>query len=146
MPEINFLAILVAAIIPNLLGALYYGALFGNQWLDSLGMTKEDMEGRNEALIYGSAFVLSLIVAFFLKMTIALTHKDVNEAGELIFGSFGTFPHGALHGMGTALGLVVPVIVCLGLFQKTKAKNIILNSVFWIICFAIMGGIVDVWN
>ena len=31
MPEINYLAIIVAAIVPNALGALYYGPLLGNQ-------------------------------------------------------------------------------------------------------------------
>lgn len=145
MPEINFIAIIVAALIPNILGAIYYGPLFGKPWMDSLGYTKSDFEGRNEPLIYGSALLLSFVVSFFLKMMIELTHKDVNAAGELIFGSFHTFGHGALHGGMMALTLVIPVIISLGLFQKSTAKNILLNCGFWFICFAVMGGILDVW-
>jgi len=146
MPEFNILAILVAGIIPNALGALYYGPLFGKSWLDSLGFTADDMKGRNEAVIYGSAFVLSLIIAFFMKFNIEIMHKDVNQSGELILASFHTFKHGALHGAMLAISMVAPVITALGLFQKSTGKNILLNVVFWILCFAIMGGILDVWN
>ncbi len=146
MPEINYLAIAVAALVPNILGAIYYGPLFGKQWLSSLNFVEDDMKGRNEALIYGSALGLSFVVSFFLKFTIALVHKDVNSSGELIYASFGTFPHGALHGAMIAVTMVIPVIISLGLFQKTKGANIFLNSIFWILCYTIMGGILDAWN
>jgi len=146
MPEINFIPIIVAALIPNIIGALYYGPLFGKTWLSSLGYTAEDMKGRNEALIYGSALLLALVASFFLKFTIELTHKDVSEAGELIFASHHTFGHGALHGAMIALTLVCPAIISLGLFQKNTGKNIFLNVVFWVICYAVMGGILDIWT
>jgi len=144
MPEINYIAIIVAALIPNILGAIYYGPIFGKQWLDSLGLTAGDMKGRNEALIYGSALLLSFVVSFFLKFTIELLHKDVVDC-ELVFASFRNFGHGAMHGMGLAIGLVIPIIICLGLFQKTKLSNIFINSLFWLLCFALMGGVLDVW-
>lgn len=146
MPEINYIAIIVAALVPNVLGAIYYGPLLGSQWLSSLNFTSEDLKGRNEPLIYGSALVLSFIVSFFLKFIIELTHKEVNQNGEMIFGSFHTFGHGAVHGAGLAFGLVIPVIICLGLFQKTKASNILINCLFWLLSFSIMGGILDVWT
>lgn len=146
MPEINYIAIIAAAIVPNLLGAIYYGPLMGNRWLDSLNFTKEDLKGRNEPLLYGSALLLSIVVSFFLKFLMELTHKEIGQSGELVFGSFHTFGHGALHGAGFAIGLVIPVIICLGLFQKTKASNVIINCLYWLLCFSIMGGILDVWT
>ena len=146
MPELNFIAIAVAALVPNILGALYYGPILGNKWLASLNFSKTDLEGRNEALIYGTALALSFVVSFFIKFIVASLHKDIDGNGELVFASFKTFSHGALHGIGLAIGLVVPVVICLGLFQKSKRSNILINSIFWILCFAIMGGILDVWN
>ncbi len=146
MPEINYISIIVAALVPNIIGAIYYGPVFGKAWLSSLGYTADDMKGRNEGLIYGSALLLSVVVSFFMKMVIELTHKDVNQAGELVFASFHTFGHGALHGAILCLGFVVPIIICLGLFQKSTAKNILINVGFWVICFAIMGGILDTWS
>lgn len=146
MSDINYIAILVAALIPNIVGALYYGPLLGKPWLESLGLTAEDMKGRNELLIYGSSFLLSAIVAFFLKLTVELAHKNVTASGELVYASFHTFQHGALHGAMLAMTLVVPVIVCLGLFQKSTGKNILINVGFWVLCYALMGGVLDMWN
>jgi len=146
IPEINILPIIVAALVPNIIGAIYYGPLFGKSWLSSLGMTTEDMKGRNEALIYGSALGLSLIISFFINWVLQMGHKNVSEAGELIFASYNTFPHGALHGMMLCMAFVMPVIVCLGLFQKSSAKNVLLNVGFWLVCYALMGGILDVWQ
>lgn len=146
MPEINYLAVIVAALVPNVLGALYYGPLLGKQWLASLNFTSEDLKGRNEPLIYGAALLLSFVVSFFLKFMIELIHKDVGQNGELVFGSFHTFGHGAMHGAGLAIGLVIPIIISLGLFQKTKASNVIINCIFWLLCFSVMGGILDVWS
>lgn len=145
MPSINFLAVIVAALIPSIMGAIYYGPLLEKQWLDSLGSTKEDMEIKNP-MMYGLALLTAFIVALFMKFIIELVHKDVNEAGELYFASFHTFGHGAFHGLLLSSTLVVPVIISLGIFQKHSGKNILLNSIFWIICFALMGGILDVWN
>lgn len=142
-PELNFLVIAGAALIPMVIGALFYGPVFGKQWMDSLGITEDDLKGGNMAVIYGLAILMAFIIAFFLKINIALTHKEVNDAGELIFGSFGTFKHGALHGLMTCLMCAGPVIVSLGLFQRNSAKNIILNVLYWSITFAIMGGVLD---
>lgn len=146
MPEINYLAVLVAALVPMVMGALYYGPIFGKTWLDSLGYTEEDFKGRNEAVVYGLALLMAFILSMSIKFTVELVHKDVNADGELFFGSFHTFGHGALHGAMLCLTIIAPVITSLGLFQKNTGKNIILNVVYWTITCAIMGGILDVWN
>lgn len=145
-PEINYLAIVVAALVPSILGFIYYGPLFQSQWLSSLGKTKEEMEPSNPAVTYGLALVVALIASMGLKMTMELVHKDINASGELFFNSFHTFGHGALHGAMTFITLIAPIIISLSLFQKNSGKNIILNVVFWLICFTIMGGILDVWH
>jgi len=145
-PNINILAILVAALIPNILGALYYGPLFGKSWLQSMNKTPEEMKHKNEAVVYTTALVMGFIVSFFMNFVMQFVHKDVNEAGELIIASHNTFGHGALHGAMIAVAFVMPVIVSLGLFHKSGAKNILLNVGFWILSFAMMGGILDVWQ
>jgi len=145
MPEINYIAVLVAALVPNVLGAIYYGPVFGKKWLSSLNFTAEDLKGRNEAVIYGSALILSLVVSFFLKFVIEMMHQGV-ENGEIAFTSFRTFGHGFMHGAALSVGFVIPVIICLGLFQKTKGSNIMINCLYWFLCFGLMGGILDVWT
>lgn len=146
MPEFNYLAVLVAGLVPSIIGAIYYGPLFGKQWLSSIGKTEDEMKPTNMGLTYGLALLMALFVSAILKLNIELTHKEVSDAGELVFGSFHTFQHGALHGAMTATFLVVPVLVSFSLYHKMSGKNIMLNSIFWILCFAVMGGILDVWN
>lgn len=146
MPEINYFAIIVAALVPNVLGAMYYGPILGKQWLSSLNFTAEDLKGRNEPLIYGAALLLSFVVSFFLKFLIEMLHNEGAQNGVFTSGSFHTFGHGALHGAGLAVGLVIPIIICLGLFQKTKASNVTINCIFWLLCFSLMGGILDAWT
>ena len=145
MPSINWIAVVVAALIPSILGAIYYGPLFEKQWLSSLGKTKEEMVPSNMGVTYGLAMLMALLASLSIKLTNELTHKDVVN-GELVFGSFHTFGHGALHGAMLCITIVVPIIVSLSLFHKSSGKNIILNVIFWIICFALMGGILDAWN
>lgn len=144
-PNINILAILVAALIPNILGALYYGPLFGKPWMQSMNKTPEEMKLNNEAVVYITALAMGFIISFFMNFVLQFVHKDVNEAGELIIASHNTFGHGALHGAMLAVAFVTPVIVSLGLFHKSSVKNILINVGFWILSFAVMGGILDVW-
>ena len=144
-PDVNLLAIAVAALVPNIVGALYYGPLFGGAWRAALGKTKAELKPTNEALVYGSALLLSVCIAFFLNFMIGMSHREVGDAGQLIFSSPRTFGHGAFHGTAISLLLVAPIITCLGLFHRYTAKVILLNVAYWVLCLAIMGGIVDLW-
>ncbi len=145
MPEVNWLAIIVAGLIPTILGALWYGPIFGKQWYHSMGKTEEEMVPNNMPLTYGLALVAAMLLSFSMKMVIESMHKDVNDAGELIFGSFHTFGHGALHGFFMYLFVVFPVLLSFSLFHKMTGKNIVLNAGFWGLCMALMGAILDGW-
>lgn len=144
--SINWLPMIVAAFIPLVLGALYYGPIFGKQWMASLGFTEEDLTGANMALIYGIALVLSFFIAFGLNVSIELTHKDCNDVGEVIYGSFHTFKHGAFHGFFMFLLLAAPVLINNSMFQRNSWKNIFINLGYWALAFTLMGGLVDAWN
>ena len=64
MPDVNWLAVLAAAISAFLLGGLWYSpALFGKAWQRDAGLTDEQLKGGNPAKIYGGSFVLSLVAA-----------------------------------------------------------------------------------
>lgn len=145
-PEINYLAIIVAGLIPSILGFIYYGPLFGKAWMASQGKTEAELTPSNPALAYGGSMLLSMLLSMALFFTIQLVHKDVNAAGELTIASHNTFGHGALHGGMIGLTIVVPIIVSLGIFHKFNWKTTLLNVGFWTSCLAIMGGILDAWR
>ena len=143
-PEVNLLVVAAAALIPMLIGALFYGPLFGRQWMNSLGFTEDNMpEPIKMPIVFGVSFLLSFVLAYFIALVIEHIHKGVNEAGELIFTSHHSFGHGAFHALQLALVLIIPVLVSNLLFQRNKASNILLNVVYWCITIALMGGVVD---
>jgi len=69
LPEVNYLAVLAAAVSAFVLGGLWYSpALFAKKWMAYTGHGDCDGENSasqgNMAVIFGGAFVLSLIAAY----------------------------------------------------------------------------------
>ena len=127
-----------------IIGAIFYGPLFGKQWVASLGYSQDNLpEPIKMPIVYVISFLLSFVLSYHIAFIIEHVHKGVNDAGERIFTTTHTFGHGAFHGLQLALIIVVPVLVSNLLFQRNKASNIFLNVVYWLIALAIMGGIVD---
>ena len=77
MPEVNWIAIVVAAVASFLLGGLWYSpALFGKAWQREVGLTDEQMKNSNMVKIFGLTLILCLLAAWmfatFLGAAIAL--------------------------------------------------------------------------
>jgi Protein of unknown function (DUF1761) len=69
MPEVNWIAVLVAGVSSMVLGALWYSpALFGKAWQRAVGLSDEAIASANMPLVYGGAFALSLIAALVFAM------------------------------------------------------------------------------
>ena len=65
--EINYLAILLGALVPMVMGFIWYSPmLFGNAWMKSIGKTEEDLKKGNMPVIMGLSFLLSAVMAFFI--------------------------------------------------------------------------------
>jgi len=161
----NYLVLLGAGLIPMIIGSIYYGPIFGNAWMKSLGKTKEDLEGGNMAVIFGLAYVLSCALAMGMAMMsihqngvmqLFATHPDfavagteVNNLYTTIMDNYGerhrTFGHGAVHGVFAWLLVAMPLIVIISLFERKTWKNIGINVLYWLIVLALMGGVVCQW-
>lgn len=69
MPDVNWIAVLFCGLSSMVLGALWYSPLlFGRVWQRGAGLSDEDLKAGNPALIYGLAFLLSLIAAAVFAM------------------------------------------------------------------------------
>ena len=65
MPEVNYLAVVIAAVASFLSGGLWYSnALFGKAWQRESGVTDEQLKNGNMAKIFGLSLVLSLLAAW----------------------------------------------------------------------------------
>lgn len=159
--ELNFLAILVAAIVPLFIGFIWYGPmLFQNAWMREAGMTEEKMKSSNMAVIFLVSLLLSVLLAFFTQFLVihqvgamGMVGGDPTDALPSFqafmddYGnSYRTFKHGALHGAMAGIFFVLPVMATNGLFERKSWKLTFINVGYWTLCLAIMGAIVCGWQ
>ena len=138
MPSPNILAIVLAALIPMLMGFIYYHPkVFGNAWMQSLGLTEEDLKKGNMAVIFGVSLLMSFLLSMFLL---------VNVDGPGQEGQFDSFKHGAFHGTLIGFMVAMPVLVTGGLFERKNFKNLAINTVYWVITISLMAGVIDALN
>jgi hypothetical protein len=138
MPQPNWLAILIAAFIPMLVGFVYYHkSVFGKAWMDSLGIKEEDLNKTGMGIIFGVSLLMSFLLSIFVL---------VNVDGPMQEGEFDSFKHGAFHGVLIGITVAMPVLVTNGLFERKNFKNLAINTVYWIITLALMGGVIDMLN
>jgi hypothetical protein len=164
---INWLALLVAALVPLLIGFFWYGkALFNDAWMKEAGMTEEQIQGGNMGKIFGISFVMSLFIALALNFivihqmhlySIFMNEPGINDPNSDIGkyladfmakngSNFRTFKHGAIHGGMDGFFLATSVLGINALFERKSLKYIAINSGYWILTMAIMGGIICAWQ
>jgi len=131
--EFNVLAVLVAALLPFLLGGLWYSPLlFGNAWMAENGLTEEKLDDGRQGVIFGLSFLFLLIMSANLAAFLATPETD------LVFGLMA----GLLAGFGwVALGIAV-----VALFERRSWTYIMINGAYMVVAFAIMGAVIGVWR
>ncbi len=159
--EFNLVTTAVAAIIPLIIGFLWYGPmLFKNAWMKEVGFNDDSMKGANMALIFGLSYVLSFLLAFILQTVVihqfgvssslmksgesALSGVDLAYFQDFMttYGDrFRTFGHGALHGAMVGLFIALPIMGTNAMFERKSFKYVLINVGYWTITLALMGGI-----
>ena len=83
MHEVNLLAVLVAGVVPMVIGALWYGPVFGQRWMALMETTEEELrEGFNPLKTYGVSFVLALVTAYVIAQLVAeVSPESVSSIG-----------------------------------------------------------------
>ena len=161
--NVNFVAILIASLIPLIVGFIWYNPkTFGNAWMKAADMTEDKMKAANMAAIFGLTFLFSFFLAFAVQFMVihqwgvfsALANEPgVNDPNSEIgifikdfmdkYGNnFRTFKHGALHGTISGFTIALPIIGINALYERKGFKYIALNVGFWMVCLALMGGII----
>jgi hypothetical protein len=131
MPDVNWLAVLAAAISAFLLGGLWYSpALFGRAWQRGTGLTDEQLKGGNPGMIYGGAFVLSLVAAATFAMF--LGKLPVAEA--------------TAYGFCAGLTWVAASFGINYLFERKSFGLFLVNGGYHTLQFTLYGLIIGVWH
>jgi len=163
--EMNFYVLFIAALVPMFIGAIWYGPLFGNAWMQQMGFTKESLAGTNMVKTLLICYILSVLVAMALmQMVIHQMGVYSTLAGEPGFNEqtgdayiyfqdflatykdrFRTFKHGALHGVLYGLFFATSILGIQAIFEKKSFKYVAINAGYWIVTLAVMGGIISKW-
>jgi len=141
--NINWLAIVAAAVLPLVTGFLWYGPLFGKAWMKESGMTEEKAKQMNPAKTYGIAVILSFFIAFSIwPMVFTGGGPGMPHGVE----PYLTFKHGAFHGAMLGIFVAFPVLAINSLFEQKSFKYVAINAGYWILTMALMGGIINAWT
>jgi hypothetical protein len=128
--DINWLAVVVAAVSSFALGGIWYGPLFSKAWMKLTGMTKEKGAEASMALTFGGTFALNLLIAIAIAMLMG------PHAGW----------HAGLHsGLFSALFFVATSIGVIYLFEQRPLRLWLINAGYQVVNFAIMGSIIGAW-
>jgi len=158
----NILALVGAALVPMIVGFIWYNPkVFGTAWMKATGVTPEDGKKMNMALVFGLTFVFSFFLAFamcslsihqfhlysiFYKQPIEDPSTPAGALFKQVMDTYGhsyrTFKHGAFHGTLGGIVLALPIIAINAMFERKGFKYIAINAGFFIVCMALMGGIV----
>ena len=130
--NLNWLAIIVAAVSAFILGSLWYSPLmFLDRWMKEIGITKDSTKKTNMGKLFSLAFFLSFIASFFLAMFIG------TNAGAAF---------GALAGFMAGFGWVFTFMGISYLFESRTFAHFLINAMYSIVSLTIMGFIIGVWQ
>jgi hypothetical protein len=159
--EINFLALIVAALSTLVVGFIWYNPkVFGAIWMNETGLTEEKLQGANMALIFGMSLLYAFLIAIILQFLTIHQYGALGMVGGdptiakpsyiAFMADYGTafrsFGHGALHGFISGLFLALPLVGTSALYERRSFKYTLISGGFWIVCFMIMGGIICAWK
>ena len=165
--EFNIWVIFVAALIPLITGAVWYNPkVFGNAWLKTSGLTEEEAQSGNMAVIFGLSYVFGLFLAAmllpivihqFAVSSLMISEVDFGVAGSESHTYFAEimermgdrnrdFGHGSFHGAFAGFLFALPVIGTISLFERRGFKYIAIHTGYWMLTLALMGGIIGQWG
>jgi Protein of unknown function (DUF1761) len=136
VPEINYLAVLVALIASMAIGFVFYHpAVFGRRWMKLVGHTDETVQG-GSALVYPVVIVASFITAWVLAGTTYLAY-------EFYAGSF--LVSALVTGWILWLGFTVARMLVHDIFDTRSLKITALTALNEFITITVMALIIGLW-
>ncbi len=138
---VNYWAVLGAALAAVVLGFIWFGPLFGKQWMKSYGMEmpKEITKSMKQAMMRS----YSMVAVAALVMAAVLAHA-------LFYVTEFTGLTGVSTGITTALwcwlGFMVAPLMGPVLWEDRPWKYFFITAGYWLVALALMGTILTVWG
>lgn len=136
----NWAALATATVAGIILGFLWYGPLFGKQWIKLAGI---DVNAMNAKMKNGMAGTYVLMVLGTFLMAFVMLH-------DVVFGAAFLNISGVTAGVQAAfwnwLGYIVPVTLGVVLWEGKSWSLWFLNAGYYLVSMIMMGVILAVWQ
>ncbi len=138
MYQPNLVAMLIAGLIPMVVGSIWYGPLFGEMWMNLVGRTEEEFRASIRPIkMYVVTFIMSLILAFVL--------AHILEAFTDAYALTGLFA-GVQVAFWMWLGFVLTIGYQAVAFEDKKLRLFGLNMAYNLVSLVAMGALLGVWR
>ncbi len=129
----NYVAVIVSAVVYWVLGAVWYGFLFGKAWMDLEHLSMDQAKSMNPVLPYFITFVLNLVIAFFLAQL--CTWRNASTAAR-----------GASLGVLLWIGFVGPITYTTNMYEMRPFNLFLINEGYSLVGLLLMGAILGAWT
>ena len=143
MVPINYLAVLVSAVVMFCLGGVWYGPLFGKQWIAAMGFDAQkvaDMQAKGMQAMwksYALMFTGSVVLSFVLSHAIVFAASYLQTSG---------ISAGLQAGFWNWLGFIAPVTMGAVLWDGKPWKLWFITSGYYLVALLIAGTILALWT
>lgn len=138
MVEVNFLAVIIAAVASMVLGFIYYHpSVLGKPWMKEMGYTKDSLKEAQKKMgkMYAISAVLAVITAYVLSHVMALSSAFFGAAGVMT---------GVTTGFWMWVGFIAPVQYTEVMFGGKSNKLFALNTGYQLASIILMGIVIGI--
>ncbi|MEX2014489.1 MAG: DUF1761 domain-containing protein [Candidatus Saccharimonadales bacterium] len=128
--SVSWLAIFLATLAAMVIGSVWYGPLFGKQWMKAVGLKKKDIQG-------GSLWPTVAMAGLALAQAVILAHF-IAYASNFYF-DFDGWVVGALTGLWAFAGFIAPVLISNTMFSKGSTELLKINLGNQFLTLLVMG-------
>ena len=139
MLSINYLAVLVCAVLAMVVGYVWYGPMFGRKWMEIAGASPDDLEARKKmqkgvTVLYIVQFLLTLFQVYVLAYYIAgWTDASGVENSLWIWAAF-----------------IMPTVAATAMWNNDSAKvswaRFLIQAGYQLVIFVIFGLVLGFWK
>jgi uncharacterized membrane protein len=132
--DVNFVAVLVAAVLSFVIGFLWHGPVFGKQWLALMNISEaEQQKAQQENMLprIVSAFIQQAVIAYVFALFAAIIHAStMMDALQLGFWSW----------------VIVAAVLLNGvLWEKRSVPLYLFNIVYHFVIMVAMSLVIVLW-
>ena len=134
MYPLNYLGIVVTALVIFAIGALWYGLLFGRQWMAAHGYTPDQLESMKQGMArtYLLSFLCYLVLAAVMDYMIVRLGIDTPQGGAKLGATFWA-------------GFVATIGFTAHLYSTRKLATWLLDTAYQLVFMVAAGVILAIW-